>query len=276
VSRVLRIKGLLHALPQSFGSGNGIRQIIWGVDSQHSLEIIETELRSNRQVRKDSDGRIFCLDDAGLSIGFSVFDRKALPFEAELTNTPNKAMRWNKNRKWFSRATPQLIHHVVFACPEHKKAARFYRDRLKFRVTDVLRDRGIFLRADGRSDHHNIFWLKSDRPRFVHISFGVQNFDELVAGANHMQRSGWVSKLGVGRHRLSSTIFFYLDNPSGGEAEYSADTDCLDDSWRPRVWDPIFANYYWVAQLPDSLMQVRQDDVAFLSDIDPDLARIPE
>jgi hypothetical protein len=36
--------------------------------------------------------------------------------------------------------------------------------------------------------------------------FGGENLDELLAGANHMQRQEWASKLGLGRHRISSTI----------------------------------------------------------------------
>ena len=38
---------------------------------------------------------------------------------------------------------------------------------------------------------------------------------------------------GLSRHRISSAIYYYLDNPSGGEAEYPLSTrDYLDDNWR--------------------------------------------
>ena len=264
------------ALPLSFGTGPGVRRVIWGVDNQESLDAIEVDLRRDRAVEKDAHGRIYCVDDAGLSIGFGLFERQPLFSDEELVNSPGRSLRWNRHRKWFRRAAPQLIHHVVFACPDYEKAARFYRDRLKFRVTDVSRDRGIFLRADGRSDHHNLFWLKDTRARFVHISFGVENLDELVAGANHMQRTGWTSNLGLGRHRLSSTIYAYINNPAGGEAEYSADTDCLDDRWQPRIWNPPFANQHWVANLPEFLIKPPEEDMGLLAEIDPELASIPE
>jgi catechol-2,3-dioxygenase len=70
----------------------------------------------------------------------------------------------NSRRKWFDCAKPQLIVHVVFGYKDFEGAAKFYRDRLKFRVTDVARGRGLFMRADGRSDHHNIFWIRSEEP----------------------------------------------------------------------------------------------------------------
>jgi catechol-2,3-dioxygenase len=262
------------SLPKAFASGAGVRRVIWGVDTTVNLDAIEAELSKDRLVTRDNDGTIYSEDDAGLAIGFRMFVRKKLFTEEEFTNSPGLAKRWNKHRKWFSRARPQLIHHVVFGFPQFEKAAAFYKDRLKFRVTDVARGRGIFLRADGRSDHHNIFWAKTEKPTFMHISFGVENLDELLAGANNMQRQGWNSKLGLGRHRISSTIYFYIENPAGGEAEYSADTDCLDDSWQPRIWEPLFGNQHWVADLPAFLATPPNEDVKLLADEMPELAKL--
>jgi Glyoxalase/Bleomycin resistance protein/Dioxygenase superfamily len=210
-----------------------------------------------------------------LPIAFCIFDRQPLHSDEDLINSPGREVRWNRHRKWFDCAKPQLIHHVVFGYENFEGAARFYRDRLKFRVTDVARGRGIFMRADGRSDHHNIFWMKSEEPRFVHISFGVENLDELLAGANHMQRREWASKLGLGRHRISSTIYFYIESPAGGEAEYSADTDCLDDRWQPRIWGPLFGNQHWIADLPEFLTKRPDEDVRLLAEERPELVNIP-
>jgi catechol 2,3-dioxygenase-like lactoylglutathione lyase family enzyme len=261
-------------LPRPFAHGPGMRLVVWGVDKPDSLTRLDTELSRDRRVTRGEDATIYCQDDAGLPIGFRVFERRTLTSEEEFTNAPGLARRWNKHRKWFSRATPQLIHHVVFGFPEFEKAAAFYKDRLRFRVTDVARGRGIFLRADGRSDHHNIFWAKTERSTFMHISFGVENLDELLAGANNMQRRGWNSKLGLGRHRISSTIYFYIENPAGGEAEYSADTDCLDDNWQPRIWEPLFGNQHWVADLPAFLTTPPDEDVHLLAEEMPDLAKV--
>jgi hypothetical protein len=261
-------------LPKAYSAGPGIREVIWGVDSDGTLDEIYTNLSSDREVTRDADGTLRTTDDMGLAIGFRHFQRSELPSEEDLINSPGRSLRWNKHRRWFDRAKPQLIHHVVFGYTDIQSPIRFYRDRLKFRITDIARDRGVFLRAEGRSDHHNIFWMKSDQPRFVHISFGVQNIDELLAGANHMQRQGWKSKLGLGRHRISSTLYFYIESPAGGECEYSADTDCLDDSWQPRIWEPLFGNQYWVAALPPFLETAPRADVKLLADEDPELARI--
>jgi len=262
------------SLPPAYSPGSGIREVIWGVDTQIALDEIEAELKKDRSVTKDPDGTLHSADDLGLAIGFRQFKRQSLPARDEQINSPGRSARWNKHRDWYEKATPQLIYHVVFGCSDLDKPVGFYRDRLKFRITDVARDRGVFFRAQGRSDHHNIFWARSDKPQFLHISFGVENLDELLAGANDMQRKGWKSKLGLGRHRISSTLYFYIQSPAGGEAEYSADPDCLDDSWQPRIWEPLFGNQHWVAALPEFLATPPKEDVNLLADERPDLARI--
>lgn len=262
------------SLPPPFGNGPGVREVIWGVDSQASLDGIEEELRRDRPITKDADGTIHAVDDMRLAVGFRVFDRLSISSQPQQVNAPGRIERWNRHRRWYRQAAPKLIHHVVFGFPDLARPVAFYRDRLKFRITDVARDRGIFFRAEGRHDHHNIFWAKTPEPQFLHISFGVENIDELLVGANQMQRKGWKSKLGLGRHRISSTLYYYIQCPAGGEAEYSTDTDCLDDSWRPRLWEPLFGNQYWVASLPPFLQTAPSEDVRFLEDELPELARI--
>jgi hypothetical protein len=262
------------SLPAAYSQGPGVRDVIWGVDTHQALDAIEADLKKDRAVTKDPDGTLHCVDDLGLGIGFRMFQRQPLAAKDDQVNSPGRSTRWNKHRAWYERATPQLIYHVVFGCDDLDKTIGFYRDRLKFRITDVARDRGVFFRAEGRNDHHNIFWARTGKPQFMHISFGVENLDELLAGANDMQRKGWKSQIGLGRHRISSTLYFYIQSPAGGEAEYSADPDCLDDSWQPRIWEPLFGNQHWVAALPPFLETPPKADVHLLVEERPDLARI--
>ena len=245
-SRVLVRKSDDASLPHAFLTGDGPREVIWGVDSQHAIEALEADLRSDYEIAKDADGTLHLTDPVGLRIGFRVFKRNAIEqsrnFENSLTDRP----RWNTMRKFYGRARPKMIQHVVFSTSEIDKALDFYVKRLKFRISDVSRGRGIFLRAEGRNEHHNLFFV--NRPLdFNHIAFGLDSIDELMVGANHMQRSGWSSAAGLGRHRVSSILFYYMACPTGGEIEYAADGDYLDDGWVPRVWEPADAMRYWSA-----------------------------
>jgi len=239
-------------LPPAFLKGQGPREIVWGVDTQASLDAIAAELARDREVRTDPDGTLHTRDEAGINIGFRLFDRMDLGVSgAPSENNLSGVIRWNQHRKWYERATPKLINHVVFGVPDVDRAVAFYVERLGFRLTDIMRGFGMFMRCDGRHDHHNLFFFRGGgRLFFSHVSFGVETIDELMVGAMQMQRQGWTSDVGLGRHRISSLVFYYMDSPAGGQTEYSADSDYLDDDWKPRMWDQAFGQHHWLAVLP--------------------------
>ena len=241
-------------LPPAFLNGPGPREIIWGVDSPAALEAIATELGRDREVRQDPDGTLHTQDEAGICIGFRLFARQPLAVDpAPPENNLSEPVRWNRHRKWYERAAPKLINHVVFGVPDVDRAVAFYVERLGFRVTDIMRGFGMFMRCDGRHDHHNLFFFRGGgRLFFSHVSFGVETIDELMVGAMQMQREGWTSDVGLGRHRISSLVFYYMNSPAGGQTEYSADSDYLDDRWTPRMWDQDFGQHHWLAALPES------------------------
>ena len=92
--------------------------------------------------------------------------------------------------------------------------------------------------------------------RFDHTNFGVEDIDEVMVGANHMQRQGWPkSEWGLGRHRIASSVFMYLPCPAGGQAEYGADSDCLDDNWVPRKWSPMFGFFSFVHNMAPFMLE---------------------
>lgn len=243
-------------LPARWSERPGVREVIWGVDGETALATIETNLRSDRTVARGSDGTVRTVDDQGIAIGFRVFDRKPPLYDDDRHNNAATVNRWNKHRKWFKRAEPKLINHVVFGVPDVDAAVDFYVNRLGFRLTDISRGLGVFLRCDGRHEHHNLFFLKCEflqaaGPCWHHVCYGVENIDEIMAGANHLQKLGYESPEGIGRHRIASALFYYVDNPGGGTSEYGADTDHLDDDWKPRLWEPMFGNFFWVGRWPE-------------------------
>ena len=70
--------------------------------------------------------------------------------------------------------------------------------------------------------------------------------------------------IGPGRHRVASALFFYLEGPCGGEVEYGADTDYLDDSWVPMEWEPQFGYVNWMSDRPAYFSTEIPWDVRFL------------
>lgn len=246
-------------------NGQGVHEVIWGVDSEDALDTLSERLRADTELVKGSDGVVRFVTSFGVAMGFKVFHKTPVVCAPDPVNAPGHIRRINQHRKWRRRTYPKVIQHVVFAVPEFDLAYRFMVDRLDFRLTDCQRGFGMYLRADGANNHHNILFLNANAPlpdmdgtlKFHHANFGVEDIDEIMIGANTMVRRGWEeSHLGLGRHRIDSALFYYLPCPAGGEAEYGADGDYVDDSWVPRDWDhPLFAYAHHVHNLPPFLQE---------------------
>ncbi|MGP7795585.1 VOC family protein [Sphingomonas sp. CLY1604] len=265
-------------LPPRSIEGNGIRLTVWGVDTAANLESLVRGLETVVEVIRDDQGAAFFKAPDGQHVGLRVWQKRAVVSVADPVNTPGSIKRLNQTRQWRRRAIPKTINHVVFFSPDYVGSYEFYRDHLGFRYSDHSKGVGIFARADGTYEHHSIFWVNSDLPfapdghGFMHIAFGLDDIDEVMIGANIMEKRGWRntsvnSSGGISRHRLSSAIYYYVDNPNGGEAEYHADTDYLDDNWVPRAWSFKFAALMWAARIPPMFAG---DDIPWEVDFDAD------
>jgi catechol 2,3-dioxygenase-like lactoylglutathione lyase family enzyme len=244
-------------LPTAYSHAVGVHETIWGVDTQDALDCLAAGLSRDRKVTHDADGTVHLFADDGMPLGLRVWRKKPVISVADPVNTPGNIQRLNQHRQWRMRCRPKTINHVVFYAEDYVASFEFLRDRLGFRLTDHSKGVGVFARADGTYEHHSIFLLDcrlpvvpGNRPGFMHMAFGVDDIDELMIGANYMDKKGWANESrnssgGVSRHRISSAIYYYVDCPAGGEAEYHADTDYLDDNWIPRAWDFKFGSLMW-------------------------------
>jgi len=269
------------ALPPTRMVGDGVREVIWGCRSAAQRDALAAELATNLDVRRDVDGTAHFLADFGVAMGLRTFAPQAVVSAPDPLNAPGRINRLNQHRKWRLRARPKIIAHVVFAVPGYEAGYTFMRDRLNFRLSDSQRGFGKYLRAPGSIQHHNLLLLNADAPvpdmdgtlRFHHANFGVEDIDEMMVGANHMMRKGWdASHLGLGRHRIDSALFYYIPCPAGGEAEYGADGDAVDDGWVPRQWtNPLFGYAHFVSNLPPFLLDEPSWDFHYITEGDAPL-----
>lgn len=271
---IVRVKGHDH-LPKDWFDWNGVKEVIWGVDSEANLETLAADLARDREITRDPDGTIHAIGDDGIPFGLRVWAKRPVVSQPDAVNAPGCIQRLNQHRKWRHRAYPKALNHVVFFSDDYVKSYEFYRDRLGFRMTDHSKGLGVFARADGTNEHHSIFWVNTALPvtpgrqGFMHLAFGVEDIDELMLGANIMEQRGWKNTSPntqgyLSRHRISSALYYYVDNPNGGEAEYHADTDYLDDNWVPRAWDWKFGSLLWATRTPSFFVPENADwDVTF-------------
>jgi catechol 2,3-dioxygenase-like lactoylglutathione lyase family enzyme len=258
--------------------GQGVQEVVWGVDTQASLDMLRS--RVGEVVDVDWDGEVArFVTPFGVPMGLRVWAPRPVVCAPDPSNAPGRVERLNRPRRWRLGATPRLITHVVFAVPNYDSVYQFMVDVLNFRLTDRQLGFGNYLRADGTNNHHNILLLNADAPfpgvdgklRFHHANFALEDIDEIMISVNNMIRKGWApSEQGLGRHRVDSALFYYFVCPAGGEAEFGADADYVDDNWVPREWtNPLFAYAHFVHNLPPFLMQEPEWKFQYITGIEP-------
>ncbi|WP_233808746.1 VOC family protein [Paraburkholderia sp. HP33-1] len=225
-------------------TSNQLRKTIYGVTDNATLDTIARELARDREVKTLTDGSIESVDDMGFTLGFQVTVRRKLDLPGEQVNAPGTPQRgFNVNGVNSSLNAPppkpRTLSHVVYFVPDTDKAESFYIKRLGFRLSDRFVGMGPFLRPAGCVDHHTMFLIQTP-PHMLgceHFTFHMGGPTEVLLAGQNMQRKGYESYWGPGRHVMGSNWFWYFNSPFGCHIEYDADMDLHDDSWVPRVED---------------------------------------
>ncbi|HMP55039.1 MAG TPA: VOC family protein [Novosphingobium sp.] len=262
-------------VPASDLAGPGVHEAIWACPDEADLESLVADLSRDHAISRDADGTAHFVTGFGQAIGLRLFRPPPIAAPTSPTNTPGIVNRLNLPRKWMDRAIPKTISHVVWGQTDVDKALDFYTTRLGFRLTDMQKGVGCYIRCGRSTNHHNIALASADlthfgfsgKFQFHHVNFGVTDIDEIMAGKNYLERRGRdTSGMGLGRHRISSELFLYLKSPAGGEIEYGADCDQVDEHWRPRLWGANFAAFAWVHNQPEFLKAAEPDwDVGYVT-----------
>jgi len=227
------------SLPPAVAGGPNIREALWGVSDPATLEALGRELGRDREARLGPDGVLRSTDDEGNAIAFRLTRRRAYAVEPVQINVPGMAPQRKANRvvDFHSPVRPCTFSHLVYFTDDVRRAEAFYTARLGFRVSDRFTGTGVFLRAAGSTDHHNLFFIKRpDAPvrGLHHIAFHCRDLTEVMLAGAAMTRKGHETAWGPGRHIFGSNHFWYFKSPFGGNLEFDADMDVVDDHWIPR------------------------------------------
>lgn len=216
-----------------------LRAAVWGVQDAAELQALGEAVGWDRDVQ-EADGTLWFADESGNALGLTLAEPSDAAVDIVPLNVNSTEPRMNAFIDPTAHARPIRIGHVVYAIEmaNREKAVSFYLDRLGFRLSDSTRTGGDFMRCAGSHDHHNLFLIsRADRNAFDHASFEVENFDMVMMGGKFMKEAGWEAETVPGRHILGSNYYWYFRNPCGGNTEYFADMDRMDDNWEPRIWD---------------------------------------
>jgi hypothetical protein len=155
---------------------------------------------------------------------------------------------------------PRKLGHFMLGSTDHEGSQRFFVEGLGFKISDTVAGIATFMRYS--SDHHNVLLTPAPVAYLHHISWQVDDVDEVGRGATAMleadpERHTW----GLGRHFIGSNFFWYLRDPAGNFSEYYSDLDYIVDDalWQPEVWEALKALYSWGPPPPSFLAP---DDLA--------------
>jgi catechol 2,3-dioxygenase-like lactoylglutathione lyase family enzyme len=235
-------------------SGPSLREIVWGVSGKDELATIAAEMARDRDVVEDADGRLHVIGPDGMALAFKVSEAR---FPTQPLITPQSGRVDLRLGRSYARPLPCHLGHVGLFSPDYAAAAKFYVDRLGFRVSDGIKDFGVFMRGTGSIDHHNLFLIKRDKPGLNHWNMRLSDVDELGTGLTYLERRGWRPVWGIGRHYYGSHMFGFVDNPAGSFLEFTCDEDYILDSdkWQPQELDPrVTPMTFWGGGPPQELL----------------------
>jgi catechol 2,3-dioxygenase-like lactoylglutathione lyase family enzyme len=226
-------------LPPAVEPGSTLREIVWGVDTEESLEELAAALAADREVRRDpATGEAHAVDETGFGVGLAtikptVFNGGTYP----AWNRTGDAPRVNTPLEHPGQVRPTRLIHVALNIPKAGKeeAVALYTGRLGFKPSERVKEVGQFLRAPGDSDHHTLLLgHRADRASMNHTAWEVATVDEVIVGANDMIDKGWHESRYLGRHTVGSNYFRFIQAPCGGRVEFASDMDRVDDNYGPR------------------------------------------
>lgn len=226
--------------PAPIEAGPTLREVTWAVHSSKDLnelaEILKSALNFSDQ---RSRGFISAQDPMGLQIKFVVNSKIPLAIVGSASNPWGRPLRIDMASPIYPKAEPVEIGHVVLFTTQLDVMQQFYAS-LGFITSDSYPGRGVFMRCAPEGGHHDLFLLQvpGKAQGLNHIAFTVRDIHEVFGGGMNMDRAGWKTQLGPGRHPISSAYFWYFENPCGGLIEYNADEDHLTKDWQARQFEP--------------------------------------
>jgi catechol 2,3-dioxygenase-like lactoylglutathione lyase family enzyme len=226
------------ALPRVMETASQLRETVYGVADEATLQAIEQELSKDRAVVWGEDGVLRCEDNSGFALGFQVTRRRPIDLPSERVNAPGDVPKRPANVLGAGHdiaALPRTLSHVVYFVPDFAQAEAFY-TRLGFVCTDRFTSLGPFLRPAGTLDHHTLFLIETPPAMkgIEHFAFHMGGPTEVMLAGTRFVEKGYESFWGPGRHQLGSNWFWYFNSPLGCHVEYDADMDLHDDQWVPR------------------------------------------
>jgi len=185
--------------------------------------------------------RVRLVDPNGIGIdvvhGIEPVAPAPLPSRRPLNTGSRRARFGDRQAVEPGPAHVKRLGHFVLLVNDFGETERFYHERFGFLNSDeiYLGDREMvvaaFMRCDRGAewvDHHTFFAIGAGQVQLNHVSFEVEDLDDLMVGHAHLAAQGYEHHWGVGRHVVGSQIYDYWRDPWGNVLEHWTDGDLFN------------------------------------------------
>ena len=168
---------------------------------------------------------------------------------------PTEAIIWNDARRKNRLGVYQRpghgpshcarLGHVALFTPEPKALIAWYEKTLGMIPSEKIyqgtedNTAAAFMHLDKGevwTDHHTVAIIGHPTASIEHVSFEVQNFDDLGSGFQHLTDKGYRHRWGVGRHYHGSQVFDYWYAPDSFHFEHFTDGDMVNSTTETRLY----------------------------------------
>ena len=201
------------------------------IDGASDVQALTEPGGGHRVTAKDTDG-----NEIELVHGIARTESLSVP-KRFLNSALERERRTNAIVRPSGPSRVLRIGHTVIKSPDVGRLVDWYRNSLGLiESDDVPHPRGdgllmSFLRLNqGQAfvDHHTLQILHGPPNMLHHVSFEVQDIDDLHCGHDVLAKAGYRHVWGIGRHMQGSQIFDYWLDPFGVMYEHWTDTDMLN------------------------------------------------
>jgi 2,3-dihydroxy-p-cumate/2,3-dihydroxybenzoate 3,4-dioxygenase len=116
--------------------------------------------------------------------------------------------------------------HFTRMSPDPDADLAFYR-AIGFRVSDWVPGVQSFLRC--APEHHNVGFLKFDRPLLHHHAYDVGSWDGIKVVLDRATMQGWTVEAGPVRHAAGNNVAVYLRDPGAVRVEFFCEMEPIGD-----------------------------------------------
>lgn len=232
-----------HTNPESFNFCKDAGMLleshfVWTALNGSKVEIIHSDTIGLVSVVWASDTDFEFVDINGIR---HVFSSSAILTEVNQvstkTNTYTDKVRINEQISIEDTTVPCAIAHVALFTEDIYKSSELFKN-VGFVVSDMIKDKCIFMRSKPNNPHHQILLAQSvEKKGMQHVAFSVSDIYTVFTKGLNMASKGYTTLLGPGRHVISSSIHWYF-NTDLGAFEFSCDEDYLTSDWQPNIYDP--------------------------------------